>query len=55
MPAKYVVGIDLGTTHTVVAFAAIDEKRKSPPVPAIFEIPQLTAARERAGFVDPTP
>lgn len=43
---KYVVGIDLGTTHTVVAFAAIDPKRKTPPVPLVFEVPQLTAARE---------
>src|SRR5574338_208414 len=46
MSAKYVVGIDLGTTNTVVAFAAIDPKRKSPPVPTIFEVPQLTANRE---------
>jgi molecular chaperone DnaK (HSP70) len=46
MTAKYVVGIDLGTTNTVVAFAPIDVKRKSPPVPAIFEVPQLTANRE---------
>ncbi len=46
MAARYVVGIDLGTTNTVVAFAAIDPKRKSPPVPTIFEVPQLTANRE---------
>jgi molecular chaperone DnaK (HSP70) len=38
--------IDLGTTNTVVAFAPIDTKRKSPPVPAIFEVPQLVSGRE---------
>jgi len=44
--ARYVVGIDLGTTHTVVAYAAIDPKRKGAPEPRIFEVPQLTASRE---------
>ena len=46
--ARYVVGIDLGTTHTVVAYAAIDPKaqRKSAPEPRIFEVPQLTASHE---------
>jgi molecular chaperone DnaK (HSP70) len=48
MASRYVVGIDLGTTHTVVAFAPIDDRRKSPPVPAIFDIPQLTASTELA-------
>ena len=45
--ARFVVGIDLGTTHTVVAYAAIDPKRKGAPEPRIFEIAQLTTARER--------
>jgi molecular chaperone DnaK (HSP70) len=45
--AKYVVGIDLGTTHTVVAYAALDARRKkTAPEPVVFEVPQLTAARE---------
>jgi len=45
---RFVVGIDLGTTHTVVAYAELDAKaaRKSPPEPRIFEVPQLTASRE---------
>lgn len=36
-PIGYVVGIDLGTTHTVVAFT--DRDGRAPP--RIFEIPQL--------------
>ncbi|HSN24621.1 MAG TPA: Hsp70 family protein, partial [Methylomicrobium sp.] len=37
---KYLVGIDLGTTHTVVAYAKVDE---TPAKIKIFEIEQLTA------------
>ncbi len=37
---KYLVGIDLGTTHTVVAFAAADNKTQDI---AIFQIEQLVA------------
>ncbi|HEY8079040.1 MAG TPA: Hsp70 family protein [Labilithrix sp.] len=48
MAARFVVGIDLGTTHTVVAFAELEKKKLAP---AIFEVPQLTAARE----VEPRP
>lgn len=45
--AKYVVGIDLGTTHTVVAYAHIDPRRtRTPPEPVIFDVPQLVTARE---------
>ncbi len=47
MTARFVVGIDLGTTHTVVAYAEIDPKKKGAPEPRIFEITQLTTARER--------
>lgn len=44
---RFVVGIDLGTTHTVVAYAPIDPRRKkTAPEPVVFEVPQLTAARE---------
>ncbi|MBX3187172.1 MAG: hsp70 family protein [Labilithrix sp.] len=47
MTARYVVGIDLGTTHTVVAYAPIEQKKQvRAPEPRIFEVPQLTAARE---------
>lgn len=41
--ARYVVGIDLGTTHTVVAYAPIDPRRtKTAPHPVVFPIDQLT-------------
>ncbi len=44
---KYIVGIDLGTTNTVVAHAALDARRKkTAPDPIVFEVAQLTAARE---------
>lgn len=41
MTAKYVLGIDLGTTNCVLAYAALDTE--SPQV-ELFEIPQLVAA-----------
>ena len=41
-PSKRIVGIDLGTTHTVVAWAA--QKRAASP--EIFRIPQLVTPRE---------
>jgi molecular chaperone DnaK (HSP70) len=37
MSARYAVGIDLGTTHTVVAWAALD----GPDGAAIFDVPQM--------------
>ncbi len=46
MTARFVVGIDLGTTHTVVAYAEIDKARKGAPEPRIFEITQQTTAHE---------
>ncbi len=42
--ARYLVGIDLGTTHTVVALRPIDGP--GPAVPALFEIEQLVAPGE---------
>ncbi len=39
-PPRYVVGIDLGTTNSVVAYA---DTRAEPPVLAVLQIPQLTA------------
>ena len=41
MAAKYVLGIDLGTTNSVVAYAPLDAK--SPEI-ELLEIPQLVAA-----------
>ena len=44
---RFVVGIDLGTTHTVVAYAPVDARRtKTAPEPIVFPIPQLTSLRE---------
>jgi molecular chaperone DnaK (HSP70) len=43
MRTGFVVGIDLGTTHTVVAYAPIDPRRtKSAPDPEVFAIRQRT-------------
>lgn len=41
MSAKYVVGFDLGTTNSVVAYAALDAER---PDVQLLPIPQLVAA-----------
>lgn len=40
MPAKYVIGIDLGTTNCVVAYTALDVER---PKTELLPIPQLVA------------
>lgn len=40
---KYAIGIDLGTTNSVIAYTAIDAENNSKP-PAILPIPQLVAA-----------
>lgn len=42
---QFLVGIDLGTTHTVVAYAAIDDPTQNIE---LFEIPQLVAPGEVA-------
>lgn len=44
---RYLVGIDLGTTHTVVAFTPITDDLESSPI-EIFEIDQLIAPGEVA-------
>jgi molecular chaperone DnaK (HSP70) len=44
MPARFAVGIDLGTTNTVVAFAPLSEGTRGPT--AIFTVPQLVAPGE---------
>ena len=43
--SHYLVGIDLGTTHTVVAYAAVNNSEKNIH---LFEIPQLLAPGEVA-------
>jgi len=45
--ARFVVGIDLGTTHTVVAFADL-ASTAARAVPSVFEIPQLVTATTSA-------
>ena len=51
---QYIVGIDLGTTHTVVAFAPLNaEKEGSPAALAdirLFDIAQLVAPGEVAAL-----
>ncbi len=45
MPARYLIGIDLGTTNSAVAF--VDTKAADPRV-RVFEVPQLVAPGEIA-------
>ena len=45
MPARYLIGIDLGTTNSAVAF--VDTKAADPRV-RVFEVPQLVAPGEVA-------
>ncbi|MEH6822411.1 MAG: Hsp70 family protein [Motiliproteus sp.] len=45
---KFIVGIDLGTTHTVVAYSGLDEQGQSIAPPQVYAIPQLVAAGEVA-------
>src|SRR5215211_6612874 len=40
MPASYIIGIDLGTTNSVLAYAPLDSEQ---PKVAILPIPQLVA------------
>ena len=49
--ARFVVGIDLGTTHTVVAFAPIDARRvKTAPDPTLFNAIGGTRKRSSTSF-----
>ncbi|PQO33460.1 Hsp70 family protein [Blastopirellula marina] len=41
MAAKYVIGVDLGTTNSVIAFSDLEAEQ---PVVELLEIPQLVAA-----------
>ncbi|MGH8559902.1 MAG: Hsp70 family protein [Methylococcales bacterium] len=45
-PPRFIVGIDLGTTHTVVAYS--DSRKKPQPELRLFEIEQLIAPGEIA-------
>lgn len=45
-PPRFIVGIDLGTTHTVVAYT--DTRTKSKPKLQLFEVDQLVAPGEIA-------
>jgi len=46
-PSRYLIGIDLGTTHTVVAYADLS-LGETKAIPTLFEIDQLVAAGEVA-------
>jgi Ethanolamine utilization protein EutJ (predicted chaperonin) len=41
--ARFSVGIDLGTTHSVIAYLDLETLEHDQPVLKVFEIPQLTA------------
>ena len=43
MSARYVVGIDLGTTHTALAYAPVPTDETSTRAPEMLAIPQLVA------------
>ncbi len=43
MSARYVVGIDLGTTHTTLAYAPVPTDETSTRAPEMLAIPQLVA------------
>lgn len=43
---KYIVGIDLGTTHTVLAYTAADLADDEQPEIRLFDIPQIVSAGE---------
>jgi hypothetical protein len=47
----YIVGIDLGTTNSVVAYAAVTDDDQAPPEINLFAIPQLT----ESGVVEKRP
>jgi molecular chaperone DnaK (HSP70) len=44
--SRRIVGIDLGTTHTVVAWADLEAAPTASPAPQIFAIPQLITRTE---------
>ena len=46
--SKYIIGIDLGTTHCVLSYteASANEEEEAPPNISIFQIPQIVAPGE---------
>ena len=46
--SQYIVGIDLGTTHSVVAYTGLDAQGEPSNAPQVYAIPQLVAAGEVA-------
>jgi len=44
MPAQYAIGIDLGTTNSVLAYAPLEDGDSGPPTIRVLEVPQLVAA-----------
>ena len=44
MSARYAVGIDLGTTQSVIAYADLDASLGGPPRLELLSVPQLLAA-----------
>jgi len=48
---KYAIGIDLGTTHTALAFTPISEESEAAAASTVFAIPQLAAP----GTLEPKP
>ena len=47
--SKYVIGIDLGTTHSALAFAELGKDPASAAKPAVLDVPQLVAHGEIEG------
>ncbi|MFT6916312.1 MAG: hypothetical protein ACJAWL_002646 [Motiliproteus sp.] len=45
---QFIVGIDLGTTHTVVAYTDLDPQGQPVAAPQVYNIPQLVAGGEVA-------
>ena len=43
---KYIIGIDLGTTHSVLTYTSAEVPEKEPPEIHLFEIPQVVSAGE---------
>ena len=48
--SQYIIGIDLGTTNSALAFAPLDGAAKDAPEVTLFPIPQLANPGEVADF-----
>ena len=47
--SQFIIGIDLGTTNSALAFAPLDSSAKEPDV-SLFPVPQLANPSEVADF-----